>query len=120
MSKTQILTPTLTPTEFSIYLSELIGTFILIFTILSTANSITTNGIRPMYIGLSLALAAAALGGISGGHFNPVVTLTQIMEPSVSGIKASTGLAYILAQVIGGIFAFYLVKAIMPTYKNVK
>merc|ERR1719312_2179002 len=42
-----------------------------------------------------------ALGGISGAHFNPAVTLSIMISNKMEG-GWERGLAYILSQLIGG------------------
>jgi len=50
--------------------------------------------------GLTVVTGAYALGHISGGHFNPAVTLGLVAGGKFSSAKA---LPYIVAQVVGGI-----------------
>jgi aquaporin Z len=77
------------------YLAEIVGTFILVATILISKN--------PLAIGLSLAVAAYAIGPISGGHVNPVVSLAVLLDKNISAVE--TG-GYIVAQIIGACLAF--------------
>lgn len=49
--------------------------------------------------GALLALILA-FGGVSGAHFNPVVTLTQL---ALGGVDRITAAWYVAAQVIGGV-----------------
>ena len=80
------------------YLAELLGTFILVATILISGN--------PLFIGLSLAVVVSMIGPISGGHVNPVVTMAVIFNDGISHKEAA---GYILAQVLGAslAYAFY-------------
>jgi len=55
--------------------------------------------------GLTVVTMAYAVGGISGGHFNPAVTLGLLAGGRV---KAGDVLPYIVAQVIGAILAAWL------------
>lgn len=73
---------------------EFVGTFIFLFVIAYTGN--------PWAIGLTLALLAYFLGGISGGHFNPAVTLMFLYKKSIT---ASVAVAYIAVQVFAGLLA---------------
>ena len=50
---------------------EFLGTFIFLFSIIATGNA--------MIIGLTLALVILSLGKISGGNFNPAVTIMMIL-----------------------------------------
>jgi aquaporin Z len=55
-------------------------------------------------------LAAIMIGGaISGGHFNPAVTLAAVLDRRMD---AMTGVAYVVAQIAGGILGTLLVLAV--------
>jgi aquaporin Z len=57
------------------YLVEFIGTFFLVFTVGSTVIAPGAGAMAPIAIGASLMVMIFAGGHISGGHFNPAVTL---------------------------------------------
>src|SRR5262245_55853086 len=57
--------------------------------------------------GMMMAINVAALGGISGGHFNPAVTVA-LWATGRSPVKQS--IAYIVAQVAGAFAAAALLK----------
>ncbi len=59
--------------------------------------------------GLTVVTGAYALGHISGGHFNPAVTLGQVAAGVFSGAKA---ISYIVAQVLGGLVGGLIIYAI--------
>jgi glycerol uptake facilitator-like aquaporin len=80
---------------------ELIGTLFFVYVILVTGN--------PLAIGAALAIAIFLGGPISGGSFNPAVTL---MLSAAGKIKANKVLPYILAEITGGLAAFELYKRI--------
>jgi glycerol uptake facilitator-like aquaporin len=82
------------------YLVEFIGTFFFLYVIISTGG----NAIA---IGSALALAIFLGGKISGGNFNPAVT---IMMASAKKMPTTQVLPYILAQVAGGLLALELYK----------
>ena len=50
--------------------------------------------------GLTVVTGAYAVGHVSGGHFNPAVTLGLVIGGRFSAVKAP---GYIIAQVIGGV-----------------
>jgi aquaporin Z len=83
------------------YLLECVGTFFLVFTILSTGN--------PLAIGLILASAMYIGAPISGGHYNPAVTLSLWLRGTFSLIQIP---GYVLSQISGafiaGVFYYYL------------
>ena len=57
------------------YLVEFIGTFFLVFTIGMTVIAPGAGNLAPLAIGAALAVMIFAGGHISGGHFNPAVTV---------------------------------------------
>ena len=83
------------------YLVEFVGTLFFIFVIISTYN--------PLAIGAALAIAIYSGSNISGGHFNPAVSIVMTLNGKLSKAKL---LPYILAQIMGGVCAFELLKAI--------
>jgi len=82
-------------------LVEYLGTLFLMFIILTTGN----------YLAISSALAIAILlgGAISGGSFNPAVTIALWAAGKLS---ASDVLPYIVAEIAGALSAFQLLKII--------
>ena len=85
--------------------AELIGTFALVFVGCGTAMfSGPTAGIVAVSLafGLTIVAAAYALGHISGGHFNPAVTLGLVAG---GRFQSSDALSYIAAQVVGAVAA---------------
>jgi aquaporin Z len=57
------------------YAMEFIGTFFLVFTVGSTVIGSGAGALAPLAIGASLMVMIYAGGHISGGHYNPAVTL---------------------------------------------
>src|ERR1700678_2495285 len=57
------------------YLTEFIGTFFLVYTVGCTVIPGTPGVIAPLAIGASLMVMVFAGGHVSGGHYNPAVTL---------------------------------------------
>ena len=57
------------------YVAELIGTFFLVLTIGCTVIGHGAGPLAPLAIGSALTVMIFAGGHISGGHFNPAVTL---------------------------------------------
>ena len=56
--------------------------------------------------GLSVLTMAYAVGHVSGGHFNPAVTVAMILDKRAPVVE---GVAYIVAQIIGAIAAAVVV-----------
>jgi aquaporin Z len=77
---------------------EFFGTFIFLSVILETSKAIP--------IALTLAAMIFWGGSISGGHFNPAVSIMMFLNGKKNLL---TTLLYIVAQVAGGILALYFV-----------
>ena len=89
------------------YLAELLGTFFLVFvgSMTIVAAGLTNTPILvvvPLGFGFGLLAAIFAVGDISGGHFNPAVTLGAVMDRRLPLIDA---VGYVVAQVVGAIGA---------------
>tara|TARA_B100001094_G_C17454792_1_gene449998 strand:- start:208 stop:474 length:267 start_codon:yes stop_codon:yes gene_type:complete len=82
-------------------LVEFVGTLFFLYVILATGNWLA--------IGAALAIAVFLGGPISGGNFNPAVT---IMMVTAGKQPKSDLLPYILAQVAGGLAALELSKLV--------
>ena len=88
------------------YIAEFIGTFVLVLTI---GCSVIGNGagpLAPLAIGSALMVMIFAGGHISGGHFNPAVTLGVWLRGKC---EAKDVVPYMLFQVIGAMVAALLV-----------
>jgi len=93
------------------YAVELIGTFLFLFTIAASVLSASTWA--PLAIGTALMVMIYAGGHISGGHYNPAVTLAALVRGRI-GLPDAIG--YWLAQLAGGLLAMALARwVIHPT-----
>ncbi len=84
--------------------AELIGTFMLVSAVLGGAvvsGNAAGLGV-PFAVGLSVMVMIYAVGPISGGHFNPAVT---IGFAAAQRFDAKDIVPYVLAQLAGGILA---------------
>ena len=75
-------------------LVEFLGTFIFLSVIVATGNA--------WAIGATLAVLALLGGSVSGGHFNPAVTVMTLYN---RGIATDNAAAYIVAQIAAGLLA---------------
>jgi aquaporin Z len=90
------------------YLTEFLGTFFLVLTIgLSVLGQST---MAPLAIGSSLMIMVYMGGHISGGHYNPAVSLAAALRGKLPGGEL---VPYMVAQVLGAIVASLLVYVIM-------
>ncbi len=88
------------------YLTELIGTFFLVLTVGCTVVGGGAGVIPPLAIGSVLMVMIFAGGHISGGHYNPAVTLGVWIR---GRCETKDVLPYWAAQIIGGIVAAVVV-----------
>jgi aquaporin Z len=94
---------------------ELLFTFALAFVVLNVATSADhpDNSFYGLAIGFTVAAGAIAVGGISGGAFNPAV----VLGGTVMGLFAPITLVYIIAQLIAGAAAGFAFRALNPNDK---
>jgi aquaporin Z len=99
-------------TLVSALLAEGFGTFVLVFSVvgavLFSASNTSYVGIA-LSIGFGVTVAIYAVGHISGGHFNPAVTLGLALAGRTPWNRV---LPYIGVQILGGIIASTLLFAI--------
>ena len=76
--------------------AEFFGTFLLLMSIFATGNALV--------IGLTLAFDCWLLGGISGSHVNPAVSVAMLVKGAISPMEFAT---YSLVQMAGAVSAWY-------------
>src|ERR1700749_4620775 len=93
------------------YTVEAIGTFFLVFTIGAAVGA--HSALAPLAIGAALMEMVYAGGHLSGGHYNPAVTLAALIRHRI-GLRDA--LAYWLSQIGAGLIAALLVRTVIdPT-----
>jgi len=97
------------------YLAELLGTFLFLTIGYASVAAFGAAGVPglmvvPFAFPLGLLAAIFAVGHISGGHFNPAVTVAMVLDKRTLPMDA---VGYIVAQAVGaiGAAAFVLVVA---------
>ncbi len=94
------------------YIVEFIGTFFLVFTVGSTVISPGAGALAPLAIGASLMVMVFAGGHVSGGHFNPAVTLAVWLRGKCDILDV---VPYWIAQIAAAFVAAWIVHKIkMP------
>ena len=105
--------------------AEFVGTFMLMSSVLGAAFysfgapcvfNTSSETVVAFSIGLTVMALAFSIGHISGGHFNPAVTLGLVAGGRVN---ANTALGYIIAQCLGALAAcalFYVIGRAPPTF----
>ena len=79
------------------FLAEMLGTFFFFFVILTKGEAV------PISIGLLASIYA--FGGLSGGHFNPAVSLVFFAKGDFNEPGHVTFGRYLGAQIYGAMFA---------------
>lgn len=83
------------------YIAEMFGTFTLcLVVLLSSAGQ--TSVLTPILVALCLMLFVYTIGGLSGCHINPAVTIGLL---TIKKIELKEASKYIIAQFIGAILA---------------
>jgi MIP family channel proteins len=100
--------------------AEFLGTFALIFfgagaicadRYLQSSGGLGLLGIALAY-GLAIGIMVSAIGHISGGHFNPAVTIGFWVTKRLNTVDT---IAYWIAQLAGATAAAFFLKAAVPT-----
>ncbi|HYI21038.1 MAG TPA: aquaporin [Candidatus Limnocylindrales bacterium] len=105
-------------------IAEIAGTFLFFFVGIGAAGWVSRavtqgSGMDPasalivvaLAHGVALAVLVSAMGAISGAHFNPAVTAAVWIAGQMPGRRAA---AYMIAQLIGGILAAWMLRALYP------
>jgi aquaporin Z len=93
--------------DWTKYAAELLGTFVLVF-VGTTAVVASGRADAPVLIvaafafGLALLAGLYAFGEVSGGHFNPAVSLAMFLDKRLSGTDL---VGYWISQFLGSILA---------------
>ena len=58
------------------------------------------------------AIAVYATANLSGGHITPTVTIATMITGHIGLLK---GVAYVISQLVGGIFASLLIVRLLPS-----
>lgn len=99
------------------YLAEMVGTMVIVLMGCGAAVSLGCDPVNnqasvvgtALAFGLSVVAMAYTIGGISGCHINPAITLGVFLSGRMSGKDAGM---YMLFQVIGGILGAAILYAI--------
>jgi aquaporin Z len=94
------------------YLAEVFGTFTLVFVGMTSvlaaygAGGLPPSLLAPFGFGLALLAGLYAFGEVSGGHFNPAVSLAMFLDRR---LPAGDLISYWMAQFVGAILAALIV-----------
>jgi aquaporin Z len=108
-----------TPSYSRRLIAETFGTFLLVFGVVGAALWYN-DAAKPLVVGLSVGIAviagAYAVGHVSGGHFNPAVSLGAA---AAGRMPWSNVPGYIAAQFVGGLLAALLHFAIKLSHGDI-
>ena len=96
------------------YLAELLGTFLFFAIGLASVQAVRVLGdgraplmvVVPLGFGFGLLAAIFTFGHISGGHFNPAVSVAMVVDRRMPPLEAA---GYIISQIIGAVGAAALI-----------
>ena len=77
-------------------LAEFLGTFLLTMAVLATGNALIIGG--------TLALLVLLLGGVSGSHVNPAISVAMLLKGSIGTMDF---ISYTIIQCAGAAAALY-------------
>jgi aquaporin Z len=98
-------------------ISEFLFTFTLAWVVLNVATARGTlgNSFYGLAIGFTVVAGAVAVGGISGGAFNPAIAVGAM----VTGLLQWSNIwIYLLAEFLGGAVAAYVFLFVLPGEKE--
>jgi len=88
------------------YLVEFIGAFFLVLTIgMTVIDPVVATGFAPLAIGAALMIMVYAGGHVSGGHYNPAVTVAVWLRGRCATADVP---GYLVAQVLGSAAAAFI------------
>jgi aquaporin Z len=87
---------------------EVIGTFFLVFTV--AVSGLSHSTFTPLAAGAVLMVMVYAGGHVSGGHYNPAVTMAALWRRRI-GLGDAT--AYWIAQFVAGVIAAFAARAVV-------
>jgi len=107
------------------YVAEMIGTMVLV--LMGCGSAIFNNGVgTPAQVltvavafGLAVVSMAYTIGGISGCHINPAITLGCLISGRINGKDASMYMVFqVIGAIIGSAVLFLLVKMSGTTFQS--
>jgi aquaporin Z len=90
------------------YAVEVIGTFFLVFTV--SVSVLSHSTFTPLAAGAALMVMVYAGGHISGGHYNPAVTMAALWRRRIGPVDA---IGYWIVQIFAGVAAGVVARAVV-------
>src|ERR671930_1107078 len=102
------------------YAAELLGTFVLVFVgslaILASGGDSAARVAIAFGFGIALLAGLFAFGEVSGGHFNPIVSLAMFLDRRLTAVET---IWYWIAQFVGAICASLVILATFASTNEV-
>jgi glycerol uptake facilitator protein len=95
--------------NYRAYAAEFLGAMTLTMSVM-VASAFNTSLPTPVIAGVTLGLFVYTIGGVSGAHLNPAVTIGLL---SVDKIKPKNALFYIVAQFLGATVGMLLLRSLI-------
>lgn len=107
----KVTSPSQKTVKPGVLIAEFVGTFALAYAVLASINGSLAPAVPTGVIaGFTLLLAVLSIGGISGAHINPAVTIGLF---SIRKISLRNAVYYILAQFLGALVAIGLISLVL-------
>jgi len=108
---------------FQLFLSEFVGTFFFLGTIFSVVQQQVFGPIAPLAIGGALITSIFLTGKVSGGHFNPAVTLMDFTASKLGYWEGNAKtiplvLVYWSAQYSAGQLGMFLLQQLLQKHQQ--
>jgi aquaporin Z len=102
------------PIKFGVIIAEFIGTFSLAYAVLASINgSLAPTVPTAVIAGFTLFLAVLSIGGISGAHINPAVTIGLF---SIKKISSRDAAFYLVSQFAGALAALGILTLVLHNH----
>ena len=84
---------------------EFVGAFVF-FYVIRTAS--TFGNVAPLAVGLTLTAIIFFGGAITGGHYNPAVTIMEYVAGDDKRMDGEHSIVYVISQLLGAVLAVYV------------
>lgn len=103
--------------KIAMIVAEFVGTFVLASAVLAMVGRTSFPFFAALAAGLALTGMTLAFGAVSGGYFNPAITIAAW---TIRKIETARALVFVAAQMLGGVVAWTLNQWLLDTtLKNI-
>lgn len=101
--------------KVAVLAAEFFGTFVLATAVLAMVTKINLAFFPAVAAGLVLMVMVLVIGGVSGAHINPAVTISLWSQRKIQTAEAA---AYVAVQLLGGLAAWAVAQWLLDTKLN--